>query len=573
VHADRLARRWEALLWALPLVAASVAALPVVVAGFPQGHDWIFELVRSAQYTQAVRAGQWPPTWASELYAGYGSPIFLFYAPLFPAASALGSALLGTVGGGCVAALALLPALAALAIAAMVRQVPGAPAASARAAASFYVLHPYLLGDAWLRNADAEYTALCLAPFALAGLLRARAQPRSAVLWIAAGLALVVLAHNLSGLWLAAVCAGATALSAGRSGGGRAAALARISGIGLGLALASFFWLPALLWLSEVRTEQLLAGKFDFHGNFAALGALFGWDDFFGMGPLTALALAALAGTLALPAPKHSGQRWIALGALLGGLSSVALATPISVQLWELVPLLPLYQFPWRFAGPAALFAALAVALLVSWTSASLGRRAALVLELLLFALCTLQALPRLLQYEPLPAPVRDRLEPALAPAALLRSPLPATVGEEYLPRGASLTAWQVVSPRLGPLVEWGGARVEVLEDRGVFARLRVSSETEVTLRWARWAFPQWRLDVNGSSAALERGPSGEIASRIPAGSYELELRYEPPAARRAGLWLSGIALLSCAAIALAGARPGRSAQPGPGPFARATQR
>src|SRR5207253_451855 len=97
----------------------------------------------------------------------------------------------------------------------------------------------------------------------------------------------------------------------------------------------------------------------------------------------------------------------------------------------------PLYQFPWRFAGPAALFAALAVALLVSWTSASLGRRAALVLELLLFALCTLQALPRLLQYEPLPAPVRDRLEPALAPAALLRSPLPATVGEECPPRGS----------------------------------------------------------------------------------------------------------------------------------------
>ena len=110
MHADSLARRWEALLWALPLLAASVAALPVVVSGFPQGHDWIFELVRSAQYTQAVRAGQWPPTWASELYAGYGSPIFLFYAPLFPAASALGSALLGTVGGGCVAALALLQA-------------------------------------------------------------------------------------------------------------------------------------------------------------------------------------------------------------------------------------------------------------------------------------------------------------------------------------------------------------------------------------------------------------------------------------------------------------------------------
>jgi hypothetical protein len=554
----------DAWLWALPLLAVALASGPTLASGFCQGHDWIFELVRTAQYRQALRAGQWPPVWASELYGGYGSPIFLFYAPLFPAASALAAALLGAVPTGCAAVLALLPAVAAAAVAAMVRQLPQAPPAAARGAVSFYVLHPYLLGDAWLRNANAEYLALCLAPLALAGVLRARSAPWSGALWIAAGLALVVLAHNLSGLWLAGGCAAATLLWLGRSGGGRRAVLAGVCGIGIGLALASFFWLPALLEVERVRTDELVSGKFAFARNFAGIAQLFGWDRFFGMGPLSALVLAALGASLLWGKRRAGGERPLALLVLGAALLCAALATRGSAALWELVPVLPLYQFPWRFAGPAALLAALGAALALSWAGGSLRPGLVLALELGFFALCAAQALPRLLERRPLAGATRAAVEAALAPAALLRAPLPATVGDEYLPRGAAPSAWQQRSARLGPLSDAGAARIEVIEDLGVVARLRAASERDTQLRWARWDFPHWQLRIDGAAAPLERTPAGTLASALPAGAPELELRYQAPRARWVGLWISALAALLWSGLALARLAT-RSRPPAPG--------
>ena len=75
------------------------------------GHDWIFELVRLAEFRHAVAAGQIPPFWAPDLYGGFGSPIFLFYPPLYlttasllgfsgdPIASASGALCLFSVAG------------------------------------------------------------------------------------------------------------------------------------------------------------------------------------------------------------------------------------------------------------------------------------------------------------------------------------------------------------------------------------------------------------------------------------------------------------------------------------------
>ena len=66
----------------LVIVAVVVSCFPLL-QGFPRGHDWIFELVRVTEYGHALGAGQYPPFWADNLYGGYGSPIFLFYAPQF----------------------------------------------------------------------------------------------------------------------------------------------------------------------------------------------------------------------------------------------------------------------------------------------------------------------------------------------------------------------------------------------------------------------------------------------------------------------------------------------------------
>ena len=92
--------RAELLLRGLPWLACLFGVWPLLRGGFPNGHDTLFELVRISQYREAFAAGQWPPFWSEHLYAGYGSPVFLFYAPLFSAAASVAAWLAGSVEAG-----------------------------------------------------------------------------------------------------------------------------------------------------------------------------------------------------------------------------------------------------------------------------------------------------------------------------------------------------------------------------------------------------------------------------------------------------------------------------------------
>ena len=60
----------------------------------------------------------------------------------------------------------------------------GGSTEGARIAVALYLLHPYLLCDMLLRNADAEFAALCVAPLALCGVLELRERPRWGAVWL-----------------------------------------------------------------------------------------------------------------------------------------------------------------------------------------------------------------------------------------------------------------------------------------------------------------------------------------------------------------------------------------------------
>ena len=90
-----------------PFIALLATSLPLLSLQFPQGQDWIFELVRVAEFKSALLNGQIPPYWGENLYKGYGSPIFLFYAPLYSFVSSLCSYVTGSIAAGCSLALLL----------------------------------------------------------------------------------------------------------------------------------------------------------------------------------------------------------------------------------------------------------------------------------------------------------------------------------------------------------------------------------------------------------------------------------------------------------------------------------
>ena len=293
--------RW---LNALPWLAACAACAPLL-RGFPQGHDWSFELVRIAEYGRAL-AQQWPPAWAENLYGGYGSPIFLFYAPLYAFGSSVLGSLVGSIPWGAVLMLVLGAAFAVHSMRRLALLATGS-AAAARVAAVSYVLHPYLICDALLRNANAEYLALCIAPAVAAALLELRTRPGPGACWLAGSLALLVLAHNLTALFVTGmliVAAGALYWRAPRS-----LWLGLAGGLGLGLALAAFFWLPALVLTPLIRSDDLLVGKFDFHRQFPDVLSLFGYARFYAAGLLP---LAVLGAGVAA-ARRHDRLLWTSL--------------------------------------------------------------------------------------------------------------------------------------------------------------------------------------------------------------------------------------------------------------------
>jgi len=161
----------------LPFVAAALPWVWVAHRGAPVGHDFTLELTRLAAYSHALRDAQLPPFWAGDLYAGYGSPIFLFYGHVYLAVESLAAVLFASWTTGAWTALAAFSAFGVWGVQLAARAIDPdfVNAQAGRIAAYVFALHPYLLGDALLRDANAEY-GLCIMPSPCTACWRCRAR-------------------------------------------------------------------------------------------------------------------------------------------------------------------------------------------------------------------------------------------------------------------------------------------------------------------------------------------------------------------------------------------------------------
>jgi hypothetical protein len=532
----------------LPLLAVLVATGPLLLWGFPAGHDWGWELVRIVEYKEAFASGQFLPFWAVDLYNGWGSPIFLFYAPLFSALASAGVALFGSLLAGPTVTLIVLTMTSAFLVTRMMGALPrdnGTDSnAAGRVAAYVYVLQPYLLADLLIRNANAEYVALCLLPLVFYGVFRLRDRPGSGALLLAAGLGLGILAHNLTALIAMGLAVLLTVVLylPGRS---RRQLFFAGGGMSLGLLLAAWFWVPALTLTNLVRPGLLVEGRYDFHQNFVEFTSMWGFGDYFSAGLLSPLIL-----IVALTLATSSRLRlsvwnrrlyWCLLGC---SLLTVMLQMAISRPVWELTPLLPLFQFPWRLMGPFALLTATLAGLVFLGLTGGLRRRSVVLLELVVFALCVTNALPQLARVRSFSPEGRASIEQGMTSETIGRGRQTATGVNEYLPAGADFTAWKETPP--GSLLVSPPPGLELLatEESGTRLRLYLEATGEMRIRLARWYFPGWRASVDGEPVAVEPGPMGEVTIEVPKGRSNLEVNLEPPLLRRAGVWVSAMAVV-----------------------------
>lgn len=517
----RNAEKGRVLDHAFVLACAVAACLPIFRSGIFQGHDWSFELVRVAEYVHSLRGGVLPVRWGADLYGGYGSPIYIFFPPVFLTIAGV-FALLGlTFVNSVKLALFLLTLAGGMGMYWFAKCLFGRTGGVL--AACLYVLAPYHFVDAFVRSAFSEFTALCIAPFVFYGLwevfMGERVEKAQVVFSLAA--AMFALSHNLSVLMYAPIVffyVLALVLSTGRWD--RIKPLLMSSAVAL--CLASFFAIPVLFEKRYVQLWRAVAAeKFEVVRNLVSFGSLVRSESWYSVTPFTPVLAALVTASLVLGRRKMEKP---VLACSLAFATLIAcyavLMTPLSAALWRNAEFLKILQFPWRLLSPVTFMLCALSGGIVSLAGQRRGLR-----EVLAAGVVTAGAIFLLLQYPAGGAAYATVTDAQLSAKSIKERWLRATVTDEYLP------VWVLSNPHLPgreKLQSLGaGANVKTVlvePDSMVF---NVSLPEGSRMRADVFYFPGWEVRSDGEKIPVDISPQGHIEFFLPPGDHRVVVRFD----------------------------------------------
>ena len=569
---ERLARIDKGFLVALAI--SLLAVWPFISrASLPQGTDAELHIFRLHELSLLVRGGELYGRWAPNFYHGYGYPIFNYYAPLTYYLG-LGVELLPRLDAvdGVKAVFVLGLILAAVGMYGFVRDNWGRRAGYV--ATAVYIYAPYIQYiDPHARGVLPESFSFGVFPLALWALDRVR-RGGGRWAWVTAVFttAAVILSHNLMGLlffgmlfawavWLVAsqqVSKSASQQETSHLPTRRPAYLPLIALL-LGLGVATFFWLPVILERNAVNLNTLLGAgdNYDFRTHFLSLREMLAvskrldWgatqpDFTFNLGaPQWVLGALGVVLLLARRVKQAAHVTFFALALAV----LLFLMLPISTFVWETIPYLPFFQFPWRLLGAAAAMLAILAGAGVSAILRGDGRKAGWETAVSV-ALPLLFALP-LTQPAPWPD-FGDVFTGRMSEIERKGRWLGTTSTADYVPATVDTTPKRngdVVAPLFldqpPDRVNWAtlpdGATVGVETVTPLFIRYTVDSPKKFRFRLFLFDFPGWRVRIDGQRVETELGrPEGFIVIPVPAGQHLVEVEFGSTPARTAA-WVVSI--------------------------------
>lgn len=352
------------------LILSFWAIRPFFISGFFPMHDDT-QIARVFEMGKMLGNGVFPVRWVPDLGYGYGYPIFNFYAPL---AYYIGGVLMLLSFDALLATkimMALGVVLAGVFMYLLAREFWGE--LGGIVSGLFYVYAPFHTVDIYVRGDVAEFWAYAFIPLAFLGIYKRNIMIGSI------GFAAIILSHNLTALMITPFLAIAILLNCYIVPKGKKLLILYHSSLilFLGLALSAFYWIPALLEMRNTNVLSQIEGGADFRDHFVCLPQL--WDSLWGFGGSTPTCIDGLSfkigklhilGSL-LTVPlvifysKLEKIKKIVGFSLMGLIISVFLTLEISRLVWEAIPVMAFFQYPWRFLLLASFFSSLACGSLV----------------------------------------------------------------------------------------------------------------------------------------------------------------------------------------------------------------
>jgi len=314
--------------WIAPLlIAAALLAVlwPLVRSGFYVSDDGEWMVIRLSAFYQSLAAGQFPVRFLDRLNNSYGYPVSNF---LYPGFLYIGS-VLRYLGMSFVDAVKLILAVSVIGSAAAIfigLRSRFRTAGSVIGSVSF-IFSPYLLYDLYHRGSVGEVLAMLAASLAVLSVMKGW-------IWLLApSVTFLIVSHNTVAL-IAGMALFLLILAHKSRTNMMLSAL-------LGVGMATFFWLPALMEKSLVLFDTVSVSNPSAYFIDVSRAVLLGFS------PIIALLI-----ILALPG-KFKREDVIMMGCVIGGLF---LSLPLSFPIWRIGFITSVVQFPYRFLVLPVLF-------------------------------------------------------------------------------------------------------------------------------------------------------------------------------------------------------------------------
>lgn len=503
--------------WLLFLILSLPAVRYLFIKGFFGVSDdlhvgWLFEMSR------AVRTLQFPPRYVPDLSFGFGYPLFTFVYPLpFYIAE-----IFNFVGFSLVDSLKLVFGLSIPVSMHFMYKFLRVymPKSLSLAGAILYVYTPYRAVELFVRGSVGEIVAFVFFPLILYSVVKGK------YILLALSTAALIMSHNILSYMFFPFVVLLIILQ-------RKNFLANLKGLFLGLLASIYFWFPAIFESKLFKYSTV----FNFYDHFPTLKQLitpyFGYGAsvagpydtmsfYLGITGIVVVVLGVLSLLFKFKKIKTDDKTILVWATLVYGLS-IFMMNYRSAFLWENLPFLPYFQFPWRFLALITLVSPIFLVGIYSFIKNK--DKKLLVGVSFLVALFALISNFNYFKYSEFLGREDKYYINRYIPLGSASAEYNQT-GEEYLrlPKD-NIKRPEKVYPRA--YTDFN-ADIEVEEINALDAKITTSSDNDFLLNYNKYYYPGWRVLIDGQKVNIIPGkPFGQISFMVPEGKHQVLVEYK----------------------------------------------
>jgi uncharacterized membrane protein len=485
-----------------------------------------FHIFQADQFSRAIQDGVFYPRWVPDANNGYGSPTFVFYAPLSYYFVAVIQFIIPSLTFSMIIVIWCGFFLSGVTMFIATAKIFGKR--GGLISAIFYQILPFHLRDLYARGTFAELFSFIFFPIIIFFLHHSfESRNKTAIVGLSISYAGLILTHLVSGFIFSFVIGAYLIYFYVLKK--RKYILQTFFSLILGLGLSALYLIPVIFEQKYVQIDQLIQSIFgDYRKNF-----LFSWDKFQGnhldfylplhIGVVLEIMLFLLIVLLIYKNRKKLSVRPHQNFFILLFLSAFLLTTSLSRPVWGIMPGFPLLQFPWRWIPVMELSLCFLIGIILTdeggltLRSNDMGKKA------IIYLLVTISIVSLVTIFKSSASGVFTvkRLNPEqiknLRFSTIEYTPIWVNNRKELISQKRKENVSVKSGKAIFHIAEWKSEKMEII----------VKAVTPAVLRISTFYFPGWEAEIDSSKAEIiiEEG-SGVMLIFIPEGDHTLRMRF-----------------------------------------------